>query len=81
MLTINTDENAITKFFPMAPEPMPPPSTSEFSEGQIEKQARSILTEAVISDKIADHGVGRYEAFRAVQDLSETAGIFYKAAC
>lgn len=77
----SNNENAITKFFPMAPEPMPPPSTSEFSEGQIEKQARSILTEAVISDNIADPGVGRYEAFRVVQDLSETAGIFYKAAC
>jgi len=52
----------------------------EVSEHEVEKNAHHVLSEAVMVDNNSTHEAPRYEAFRAVQDLSETASMFYKAA-
>ncbi|KAG6041670.1 hypothetical protein E4U41_002944 [Claviceps citrina] len=77
----NTD-NTITTFFPMEPDSTPQPCVSQVTSYEIEKAAHDVLTEAVIADNntSTSRGVGRYEAFRAVQDLSETASMLFKAA-
>ncbi|KAG6007726.1 hypothetical protein E4U43_000267 [Claviceps pusilla] len=74
----NTD-NAITQFFPVEPDSTHQPFFPEVSEHEVEKEAHRVLSEAVVIDDNSTHEALRYEAFRAVQDLSETAGMFYKA--
>ncbi|KAG5983834.1 hypothetical protein E4U55_006984 [Claviceps digitariae] len=75
----NTD-NAITQFFPVEPDSTHQPFFPEVSEDEIEKEAHRVLSEAVNVDNNSTQEAPRYEAFRAVQDLSETASMFYKAA-
>ncbi|KAG6005857.1 hypothetical protein E4U21_007565 [Claviceps maximensis] len=75
----NTD-SAITEFFPVEPDSTHEPFFPEVSEYDVEKEAHRVLSEAVVVDNNPTDEAPRYEAFRAVQDLSETASMFYKAA-
>lgn len=74
-----TADNAITQFFPVEPDSTHQPFFPEVSEHEVEKEAHRVLAEAVVVDDNSTHEALRYEAFRAVQDLSETASMFYKA--
>ncbi|KAG5931485.1 hypothetical protein E4U53_001747 [Claviceps sorghi] len=72
--------NAMTQFFPVEPDSTYQPCNPEVSEYEIEKEAHRVLSEAVMVDNNRTHEAPRYEAFRAVQDFSDIASMFYKAA-
>lgn len=82
------DENPITQFFPTETPPGPTPPVPEISEDEVLGRARRLLNQTLEPPRAlgvikAEGPSGAsdvmYEAFRSVQDLSETAAAFYKA--
>lgn len=79
-LTLETAKDTITSFFPVELDSPPQPSFPEVIESQVEKEAYRVLAEAVKADNNTAPGAKRYESFRAIQDLSETANVLFNAA-
>lgn len=79
-LTLETAKDPITDFFPVELGSPPQPSLPDVIESQVEKEAHHVLAEAVKADNNTAPGTKRYESFRAVQDLPETASVFFNAA-
>ena len=83
------DENPITQFFPTEDTPAPAPSAPEASEDEIHERASLVMKQALGPPNSPRAETGErssggsngatYEAFRNVEDLSETAAAFYKA--
>ncbi|KAG6075050.1 hypothetical protein E4U15_005838 [Claviceps sp. LM218 group G6] len=76
----NNTKDPITNFFPVELDSPPQPSFPDVIESQVEKEAYRVLAEAVKADNNTAPGAKRYESFRAVQDLPETASVFFNAA-
>jgi len=81
-LTTIKDENPITNFFPPVPTHSNDQSVPELSDEYILERSRKVLSQAVLpaQDKSSDSENTPYEAFYDIQDLSDTASSFYKAA-
>ncbi|KND90305.1 RNA polymerase I-specific transcription initiation factor rrn7 [Tolypocladium ophioglossoides CBS 100239] len=85
-LVDNRNENPITHFFPTESSPAPAPPVPEASEDEVDERASRLLKQTLepprglgtIKVEGPSDGI-MYEAFRSVQDLSETAAAFYKA--
>ncbi|OAQ86587.1 eukaryotic translation initiation factor 5A [Purpureocillium lilacinum] len=76
------NENPITNFFPPVPTHSNDQSVPELSDEDILERSRKVLSQAVLpaQDKSSDSENTPYEAFYDIQDLSDTASSFYKAA-
>ncbi|KAF7547795.1 hypothetical protein G7Z17_g7479 [Cylindrodendrum hubeiense] len=83
------NENAISRFFPAEDAPPLGPPQDERTENDVDNRTKRILGQAIkvhgkddsgLEDEAAPKTDSTYDAFRAVEDLTETAQYFYTTA-
>lgn len=83
------DDNAVTRFFPSEEAPLPKQDKQETTEQDIDSRARQFIGRAVkipgeeepdSDDEGSPLDGPIYEAFRSVEDLTNTARALYEAA-
>lgn len=86
---MSSDDNAISRFFPTEDAPPLEPLRHESTEDDADNLTKMVLGQTVkvqmeddsnLEDEPASKSDSTYDAFRAVEDLTEAAQYFYTAA-